>query len=427
MLKNVVLTFHVKFFFVLRHTMIKIPPGQVMIATLLLQFVTVSPCPPSCSCNKENTNCSSISLTAVPANVDSNTTAIDMSFNNISTLTNKDFVNLTHLEVILLDNNDISRLEPYVFYRTEKLLQLNLNNNKIFIMNLSLFKSLDQLRHLYLQNNMIQHIHPRLFEHNPHLVLLDISGNLIHNFEPKTFRNNRILSWVNVTGNPLTLPLKMKELFNSTFNIMDIEFCDSTNSSISAFQKVPSVNLIGTNYTTVVNLDEFTSFGDSLGLDLNEIAYLRMKQFCHLNRFSFASVNKMTIGDDLNVMSTTGEEILCYCRHFEFWFWCAEQPQARCEKTVTKSEKYKILGCNIDTHNVTPAKNQANDIVSDTNKRTGPFLPYRRPVNWETFRNTLLKAAVPMFIIMLVVGACVFKRVRAARNETLPSYSEVKT
>lgn len=410
--------------------MVKTAPGHVTIATLLLQFVAVSPCPPFCSCNKENTNCSSNSLTAVPANVDSNTTAIEMSFNNISTLTNKDFVNLTHLEIILLDNNDISRMEPYVFHRTKKLLQLNLNDNKIFIMNLSLLKSLNQLRHLYLQNNMIQHIHPRLFEHNPRLVLLDISGNLIHNFEPKTFQNNRILSWVNVRGNPLTLPLKVKELFNSTFNILDIEFCDSTNSSISSFQKVPSVNLIGTNYTTVVNLDEFTSFRDSLELNLNEIAYLRMKQFFRLNTFSFQSVNTMTIGDDLNVMTTTGEEILCYCRHFEFWFWCTEQPQARCENTVTKSEKYKILGCNIDTHNATSVQIQAKDYITlDKNKRARWFLSHRRPVNWETFRNTLLKAAVPMIIIMLVIGACVFKRVRTARKETLSlsSYSEVKT
>ena len=409
--------------------MMKIPAGQVLIATLLLQFATVSPCPPNCSCDKENIDCSRISLRAVPANVDSKTAAIDMSFNNISTLTNKDFVSLTHLEILLLSNNDISSLEPYVFYQTKKLLHLNLSYNKIFVMNLNLFRSLKQLRYLYLQNNVIQHIHPRLFEHNPHLVLLDISGNRIQNFETKTFENNHILSWVNVRGNPLTLPLEMKTLFNSTFNVLDIEFCDSTNSSISAFQKVPSVTLIGTKYTTVVNLDEFTSFQDAGGIHRNESTYLRMKLFYRLNRFSFESVHTLTIGDDLNVMSTTGGDILCYCQHYGLWFWCAEQPLGLCEKTVTKSEKYKILGCNIDSHNTTSVQKEANENTSNMHKRERLFWPHHRPVDWKTIQNTLLQAAIPMLIIILVIGAYVFRRVSLARKETgsLPSYSAVKT
>jgi hypothetical protein len=404
--------------------MIKIAPGQLMLATLLLQFVTVAPCPPDCSCDYENTNCSRMSLTAIPGNVDSNTTVINMSFNNITTLSNKDFVNLTQLEIILLDNNDISGLEPYVFHQTKKLICLNLSNNKIYVINSSLFKSLKQLRHLYLQNNIIHHIQPRLFEHNPHLVLLDISGNFIHNFEPNTFQNNLMLAWVNVSGNPLTLPLETT-LFNNNFNILDIEFCDSTNSYISAFQKVPSVNLIGTEYTTVVNLDEFTSFQDAPGLDPNEIEYLRMKHFYRLNGFSFESIHTMTIGEELNVMSATGEDILCYCRYYRFWFWCAEQPQKRCENTTTKSEKYKILGCNTDTSD----QKQANEYTSDTNKRKGLYLPDYLPVNWKTVRKTLLQAAVPVLIITLVIGAFIYRRVRLARKETesLSSYSKVET
>jgi hypothetical protein len=410
--------------------MIKIAPGQVMLATLLLQFVTVAPCPPDCSCDKENTNCSRMSLTAIPGNVDSNTTVINMSFNKIATLSNKDFVDLTQLEIVLLDNNEISGLEPYVFHQTKKLLCLNLSNNKIYVINSSLFKSLKQLRHLYLQNNIIQHIQPRLFEHNPHLVLLDISGNFIHNFEPYTFQNNSMLSWVNVSGNPLTLPLETT-LFNNNLNILDIEFCDSNNSYISALQKVPSVNLIGTEYTTVVNLDEFTSFQDAPGLDLrvNEIAYLRMKQFYRLNGFSFESIHTMTIGEELNVMSATGEDILCYCRYYGFWFWCTEQSQKRCENTTTKSEKYKILGCNTDTHNATSDLKQSNEYTSDTDKRNRLYLPHYLPVNWKTVRKTLLQAAVPVLIIILVIGAYIFRRVRLARKETesLPAYSKVET
>jgi len=368
-----------------------------------------------------------MSLTAVPANVESNTTAIDMSFNNISTLTNKDFVNLTHLEILLLNNNDISSLEPYVFHQTIKLLHLDLSNNKIDVINLSLLKSLNQLRRLYLQNNAIQYIHPNLFDHNHHLVLLDISGNHIKYFEPETFQNNPILLWVNVIGNPITIPLEMTTLFNNAFNILEIEFCDFIDSPISTFQNLPSMNLIGTQYTTAVNLDEFTAFPDALGLNLNETAYFRMKMFSHLNRFSFDSVNTMTIGDDLNVRSITGEDILCYCLQYGFWFWCVEDSLTGCD--VTKTEKYEILGCNTNTHNANSSHEEGKDETSDTKKRERLFWPYHCPVNRHTLQNTLIQAAIPLFIIILVIGAYIFRRVRSARQEqgSLPSYLPVKS
>jgi len=409
--------------------MIKIPPGQMIIATLLLQFATVSPCPPNCSCDKGNTHCSRMSLTAVPANAESNTTAIDMSFNNISTLSNKDFVNLTHLEILLLSNNDISSLEPYIFHQTIKLLHLDLSNNKISVINLNQFESLNRLRHLYLQNNAIQYIHPNVFKYNQHLVLLDISGNHIQSFDPQTFQNNPILSWVNVRGNPLTLPLEMTTPFNGAFNILDFEFCDFTDSPISAFQNLPSLNLIGTQYTTAVNLDEFTAFPDALGIDLNETAYLRMKMFSRLNSFSFESVHTMTIGDKWNVTSITGEDILCYCQQYGFWFWCVEESLMECVDTVTKSEKYKILGCNTDPHNATSSHEEGKEETSDTKKRERLFWPYHCPVNRNTLQTTLIQAAIPLFIIILVIGAYIFRRVRSARKEegSLPSYVPVKS
>jgi len=370
-----------------------------------------------------------MSLTAVPADVESDTTVIDMSFNNISTLTNKDFVNLTHLEILLLDNNDISSLEPYVFHQTIKLLHLDLSNNKISVINLNLLTSLDQLRRLYLQNNAIQYIHPNLFEQNHHLVLLDISGNPIQKFESETFNNNPILSWVNVRGNPLILPLEMTTPFNNAFNILEIEFCDFTDSPISAFQNLPSAKLIGTQYTTAVNLDEFTAFPDGLGLDLNETAYLKMKMFSRLNRFSFESVHTMTIGDDLNVMSITGEDILCYCQEYRFWFWCVEEPLTGCVETVTKSEKYEILGCNTATNNATSSHKEGEENTSGTKKRERLFWPYHCPVNRNTLQTTLIQAAIPLIIIILVIGAYIFRRVRSARKEegSLPSYLPVKS
>jgi hypothetical protein len=138
----------------------------------------------------------------------------------------------------------------------------------------------------------------------------------------------------------------------------------------------------------------------------------------------------MTIAEDLSVMSTTGDDILCYCRHHEFWFWCTEKPQARCQNAVTKSERYKILGCNIDTQNITSAQKQASENTqSDMDKRGRLFGSYRRPTDWKRTRNALIYAAVPMCIIVLVIGSYILKRASLARKENgnRPFYSEVNT
>jgi Leucine-rich repeat (LRR) protein len=393
----------------------------MMMAVVMAQLAGVSPCPTSCSCQREYTDCRNSSLTSVPTNVTSNTTVIDISFNNISIVKNQDLVELPHLNIIFLNNNNILQLEPYIFHQTKHLLYLYLNNNKIVEINISLFQFSKKLRYLYLQNNGIRYIHPQLLEHNPDLVMLDISGNNIHKLEPHTFESNPILSWVNIRGNPLTLPLEWKTLFSDCFNVLDTEICGSSSSSISAFQKIPSLKLVVIKHSTVLNLDEFTSLENVLGLNKNEIGYLKLKLFHRLNSLSYGSINTMKIGEDFNVVSMTEDTILCYCEYHGFWYWCNEKSQTTCQNITTKTEIYKLLQCDVRNYNVTSAPDTKRGIVtSDRGRNMRLFGTFHRPVNWKTIKNTLLYASVPICIIILVIGVKTvnFIRRRRYRSET---------
>lgn len=392
----------------------------LMIMTIILQQLAgVSPCPTSCSCHREYTNCRNSLLASVPANVTRNTTDIDISFNTISVLKNQDLAELPHLKVIFLNNNDISQLEPYVFHQTKKLLYLYLNNNKIVEINISLFQFSKKLRYLYLQNNAIRFIHSQLFEHNSNLVMLDISRNSIHKLEPYTFESNPILSWVNIRGNPLTFPLEWKTLCSDCFNVLDVEICGSSSTHVSVFQQVPSLKLMGIKHSTFLNLDEFTSLENVPGLNRNEIDYLKLKLFYRLYSLSYGSINKIQIGEDFNVVSMTEDTILCYCEYHGFWYWCNEQGQTTCRNITTKNEIYKLLECDVQRYNVTTAPdNKLKNMTSDRGRNMRIFGPFHRPVNWKTIRNTLLYASVPLCIIMLVIGVKIVKIVRRRRSRS---------
>jgi hypothetical protein len=249
--------------------------------------------------------------------------------------------------------------------------------------------------------------------------MLDISGNRIQKLEPNTFDSNPILSWVSIRGNPLTLPLEWKALFSGSFNVLDIEFCDAPSSSLSAFQKVPSLELMRTNYTTILNLDEFTSLENVLGLERNDMDYLKLKLFHRLYSLSYGSINNIKIGEDFNVVSLTEDTILCYCEYHALWYWCNEQSQATCQNITTKTEIYNFLECDVQKHVVTSAPDSKfENMTSDRDSGMRLFETFKRPGDWKSLKNTLIYASVPFCIIVLVIGVKIVKVIRTRRSRS---------
>jgi hypothetical protein len=345
--------------------------------------------------------------------VTSNTTVIDVSFNNISIMKNEDLADLPHLDTILLNNNNISQLEPYVFNQTKNLLYLYLNNNKIVGFHVKLFQFTKKLRYLYLQNNAIRYIHPHLFEYNTALMMLDVSGNNIHVIEPGTFQHNRILAWVYVRGNPLTLPVE----WNARHNVLDIDVCGSSSSLISAFHMIPSLLYRGIKYSTILSLKQFTSLEHFRGLNSSEIGRLRHMIFDRLYTFDDWKISTMKFRDNLDVVSMREDSILCYCENQVFWYWCIEQPQTICQNITTKEEIYKLLECDVHKSEVTPTPDSKfENTTSNRRRNVRSDEPLHRLFTWKTAKTTLLYTSVPLFIIILVIVVSIVKCVSGQRR-----------
>ncbi|XP_018357518.1 PREDICTED: leucine-rich repeat-containing protein 15-like isoform X1 [Trachymyrmex cornetzi] len=85
---------------------------------------------------------------------------------------------LSKLEILDLSNCGISHLNEEIFATTNNLTQLNLSGNTISgVENLSSLKTLPRLEHIDLSNNNLRTIHPKILKANPRLLSINLMGN----------------------------------------------------------------------------------------------------------------------------------------------------------------------------------------------------------------------------------------------------------
>ncbi|CAH1774896.1 unnamed protein product [Owenia fusiformis] len=88
-------------------------------------------CPWPCSCVDLTVNCRSRGLTSIPTNIPIDTTALDLSGNNIERITERSFNSLKNLTILLLNGSNIKYLDAYAFDGLENIFSLNLRDNQI--------------------------------------------------------------------------------------------------------------------------------------------------------------------------------------------------------------------------------------------------------------------------------------------------------
>lgn len=106
---------------------------------LLLYYVDIcsSTCPEKCQCStttetQENlVDCSGIGLTVIPKDIGQTVSYLDLRNNKITELTVIGLSHLTNLSVLLLDDNEISKIEAYSFKTFQRVKRLSLQRNKL--------------------------------------------------------------------------------------------------------------------------------------------------------------------------------------------------------------------------------------------------------------------------------------------------------
>lgn len=136
------------------------------------------------------------------------------------------------LEILILDNNNVTEMKPNTFKKYLNLKTLRLSGNKMELSSFCL-NGLFSLRKLYIINNSIKKIPKEVFKDLLNLTLLDLSQNnltiLDHN---ETFSSLRQLEVLNLSRNSLTSlsyalvePLKNLVVLDISYNkLRDIDY-----------------------------------------------------------------------------------------------------------------------------------------------------------------------------------------------------------
>ncbi|XP_035687744.1 slit homolog 2 protein-like [Branchiostoma floridae] len=213
---------------------------STMLAALFLIWTSalavVEACPTQCACADTTVNCTNLQFFSLPTNIPTDTTVLDLSYNNISALLPDAFSTLLSLTIVDLQHNNISTVNETAFYRANSftlsslhtidlsynvltsvpgvlhdgslpgLLTLSLRHNKITDIPANAFFAVinNGLLSLDLSNNLIEEVHLAAFRGTAPVIngTLDLSFNRIKTFPVLSTLNSVIT--VNLEGNQIT-------------------------------------------------------------------------------------------------------------------------------------------------------------------------------------------------------------------------------
>ncbi|KFP81302.1 Nyctalopin, partial [Acanthisitta chloris] len=148
-------------------------------------------CPSMCKCTSEETIlCNRAGLKALPREIASSTTSLNLTNNYLRILTTNTFRNLTFLHSLWLDGNNLTFLTPGTFHALSR-------NSRLTYLHANTFRGLLNLISLDLSHCNIFEIHPLLFSHLPSLESLDLASNNMR-YVPQAFRNLSSLTRLNL-------------------------------------------------------------------------------------------------------------------------------------------------------------------------------------------------------------------------------------
>jgi Leucine-rich repeat (LRR) protein len=174
---------------------------------------------------------------------------LDLSFNELtSSWINRDtFVGLTHLILLKLNSNKLTKIDQFVFRELYGLRVLNLESNSIEIIAQNAFSDLTSLRQLLLSNNNLKTIESKHFAGLTLLNQLILESNEISIIHPNAFDN-------------LT-------------NVVDLSLNDNKLNKIpDSIRKLRNLQALdlGKNQITSVDSDSFDGLEELTGLRLTD-------------------------------------------------------------------------------------------------------------------------------------------------------------
>ncbi|XP_023014533.2 toll-like receptor Tollo [Leptinotarsa decemlineata] len=227
---------------------------------------------------------------------------LDLSNNDIISLSDNGFSALRSLEKLFLQENFISTLGDRAFVGLTTLNTLNLSSNYLIALPPDLFQSSRELRHLYLNNNSLSVLAPGILEGLDQLQVLDLSHNelTINWINRNTFSGLVRLVILNLANNQLS---KIdSNVFHDlyTLQILNLEHNHISTISEGAFVELKNLHALTLSYNKITRIESHHFSGmyalNQLLLDSNEIEYISPKAFENVTNLQDIGLNGNMLG-----------------------------------------------------------------------------------------------------------------------------------
>ena len=159
-------------------------------------------------------------------------TNLNLSNNRLSIILNLTFSNLKHLVVLNLNCNKITTIWPEAFLNLGSLEMLNLRSNLIEEFQYGVFDSLKRLKTLDLGENLLTNMIDDLLTYNNYLKYIYLDSNKLTFLPNYYFNSNHQLTILNLAYNKLNA-----ETFQMVFNIRSLHCAIVDNSQVELIEE----------------------------------------------------------------------------------------------------------------------------------------------------------------------------------------------
>ncbi|XP_067420061.1 leucine-rich repeat neuronal protein 3 [Emydura macquarii macquarii] len=214
-----------------------------------------------------------------------NLTGLDLSQNNLSSVTNINFRKMPQLLSVYLEENKLTELPEECLSGLNNLQELYINHNLLSTIAPGAFIGLDNLLRLHLNSNSLQMINSKWFEAIPKLEILMIGENPIiriedMNFKPLINLRSLVLAGINLTEIPDNALVGLENLESISFydnrfvkvphvalqKVINLKFLDLNKNPINRIRRGDLSNMLHLKELGINNMPELISI-DSLAVD----------------------------------------------------------------------------------------------------------------------------------------------------------------
>lgn len=229
-------------------------------------------------------DCSSRNISILPTELEISQEArsLDLSRNQLSSLTNEQFSHWGNLEELSLSRNKFTSLNEGAFLGLANLRNLDLSYNMLTFLPDTIFNGLSILTNLNLGMNRLQGLHPQLFSSTPHLDSLILSyntalgKNLMISTDSLAILLERNLSSLSL--NNMSIEKIPDGLFNGASHLRYLSLADNPLKIIDILPaSLESLNLSGINVEVLLPGD-FIFYPKLRKLQLDRLIHLRSVQ-----------------------------------------------------------------------------------------------------------------------------------------------------